>query len=284
MGDHITGISEVLKLIAKNILTGFYNPIVSAWMTGITVVLVASIFRKSQQKRREDLIVAIGYCVYSAVGIQLQSLVIWLRPHTYDRQLLAIDRFLGFNPIDVSYMWTHHTYFMLVLYFGYGLTPLFLVLLWLERQSKVYRDAILISGIAIWFLFLLCPACGPIYYLSGNMQGAWRDCLPSMHMAWALFMPINARNLWLKAVLWIYAVMIAAATVCLGEHYYIDLIAAVPFVWASQFFSKVWNARKHMRDCGSAPVLPKSHTQSNGLKCFLHHRCDLRMPSRSERQ
>jgi hypothetical protein len=233
--NHVTGISEVLHLIAKNILAGFYNPLVSAWMTGITVILIASIFRKDQQKRREDVIVAIGYCVYSALGIQLQSLVIWLRPNTYDRQLLAIDRWLGFHPLDVSYMWTHHTHFMLVLYFAYGLTPLFLILLWLERQSKVYRDAIVISGLAIWFFFLALPAVGPVYYLSGNVQGAWRDCIPSMHMAWALFMPINAHNRWLKAVLWIYAAMIAAATVCLGEHYVVDLIAAVPFVLASQW-------------------------------------------------
>ena len=256
MPDHPTGISFILKAIAKGILPGFWNPIASAWMTAITVLLIASIFRRDPKKRREDVIVAIGYCVYSALGIQLQSLVIWLRPHTYDRQLLAIDNFLGLHPLDVSFMWINHTHFMLVLYFSYGLTPLFLVSVWLEKQSKVYRDAILISGLAIWFLFLLMPACGPIYYKQGIFDGVWRDCIPSMHFSWTLFMAINAENKYFRGVLWIYAAIIAAATVCLGEHYFIDLIAAAPFVWASQKASEYW----HRPSVVSPPVL-LTHTQ-----------------------
>ncbi len=72
------------------------------------------------------------------------------------------------------------------------------------------------------------PAVGPAWV---GVVNAPRNAMPSLHMTWALL------ALWYspRRLLWASAVSVrltALATVGLGEHYLIDLAAAVPFTWA----------------------------------------------------
>ncbi len=64
-----------------------------------------------------------------------------------------------------------------------------------------------------------------------TIQTSVRDCMPSLHLAWALLLWIYSGR-WLRIPMLIFAVLTAAATVGLGEHYAIDLVAALPFTWA----------------------------------------------------
>ncbi len=64
------------------------------------------------------------------------------------------------------------------------------------------------------------------------------NCMPSMHLTWALLIALNARSLRLRIGLWVYVILVAAATLALREHYLVDLIAAVPFTVAVQWMAR----------------------------------------------
>ena len=51
-----------------------------------------------------------------------------------------------------------------------------------------------------------------------------------MHLSWAMLMAWNAKRLHWRLLFTIYALIMAAATLAIGQHYLIDLLAAVPYV------------------------------------------------------
>jgi hypothetical protein len=55
---------------------------------------------------------------------------------------------------------------------------------------------------------------------------------------------LNARAKWLQVVLWSYVAVIATATIGLGEHYLVDLIAALPYTLGVQWLTTVVNERR----------------------------------------
>jgi hypothetical protein len=80
-----------------------------------------------------------------------------------------------------------------------------------------------------------------------------RNCLPSLHFGWALLLLWNCRGRAMETFGSIYLFLTALATVGLGEHYFVDLIASVPFCAAVQaiatwkYFSVVWWLQKWQR-------------------------------------
>lgn len=63
-----------------------------------------------------------------------------------------------------------------------------------------------------------------------------RNAIPSLHMAWAMLLYWNTKGLsrgW-RMFLAIYAGMTAISTLGTGEHYFVDLVAGVPFALAVQ--------------------------------------------------
>jgi hypothetical protein len=68
--------------------------------------------------------------------------------------------------------------------------------------------------------------------------------MPSMHLGWALLLALNARSRWLAAALWAYAALIALATIGLGQHYVVDLIAAIPYTVTMQWMTKLGTYRR----------------------------------------
>ena len=67
-----------------------------------------------------------------------------------------------------------------------------------------------------------------------HLSGAPCNAFPSMHLGTALLILLNARGRWLRLGLAVYAVLTGMAAVGCGEHYFIDMIAAVPFCAAVQ--------------------------------------------------
>lgn len=90
-----------------------------------------------------------------------------------------------------------------------------------RRLLRAYLAMSLIAPL----IYAAIPAVGPAY---GGVPGAPPNCLPSCHMATALigtiYLPERWR--WTGAV---YAILTACATISTGQHYVIDLIAAIPF-------------------------------------------------------
>jgi hypothetical protein len=90
------------------------------------------------------------------------------------------------------------------------------------------------------FLSLLCylifPAVGPIH--TGD-RNAPRNCMPSMHLTWTLLLWVNSKG-WIKWAAGIFAALTAFATLATGEHYFPDLVAAVPWTWLITVIARKW--------------------------------------------
>jgi hypothetical protein len=96
----------------------------------------------------------------------------------------------------------------------------------------------------------LVPALGPAHLFQQNFPwnpipienaahlflepialGGPRNAIPSLHMAWVLLAWWYSRGLspWERAIAMFYLIFVGLATLGTGEHYFIDLVVAVPF-------------------------------------------------------
>jgi hypothetical protein len=100
-----------------------------------------------------------------------------------------------------------------------------------------------------WTLYLVYPAVGPRYAFPGAypasppfpsamridfvrpLSDAPRNCMPSLHAAWALLLVANSRPFGLRVrfLACTFLFLTLLATLGLGEHYLIDLVVAFPF-------------------------------------------------------
>jgi membrane-associated phospholipid phosphatase len=215
---------------AYRLYVSLCNPVTFA----LLVLLFVSLLRKNQLQRRDDFITAIGYAGFCGISVQLHNFLIWFRPNTIDASLLRIDHAIGLDPVRFySWIFEQHHLLFSALQSVYNFLAYAIVILWLLERNHTLRRALLIGGIGVWFFYALFPAAGPVYYANGLTATALRNCLPSMHFAWALLLPLNSRS-WLRAPLWVYAGLMALATVAIGQHYVIDLIVAIPYTFVVQ--------------------------------------------------
>jgi hypothetical protein len=187
------------------------------------------------------------------------------RPLTLDLYLYSFDGSLGTEPsFDLGRVMLRSAPVMRIGLFCYLALPAILMLVYaqlLTRHERVALNAflafVLVGPLGIIF-YNLFPACGPAYLFPHfprdamtlqqlrqlplhpvAVQGA-RNAFPSLHMAWALLALWYSRELsrWMQILLWVFLAATVLATLGLGEHYFIDLVAAVPFasiVWFASF-------------------------------------------------
>jgi hypothetical protein len=126
------------------------------------------------------------------------------------------------------------------------------------------RDRPAISLLAAWLVgaviavlgYHLVPAAGPKYLFGQLFPGflpaandlavspslvtpSYRNAVPSMHFGWALMLWLNACLLGSSLLRAAFAVLLGLnvlATMGLGEHYFVDLVIAVPVIVAVQAF------------------------------------------------
>ena len=117
--------------------------------------------------------------------------------------------------------------------------------------------ASVIGAIAALPFYLAIPAVGPQYSFSGFPRGSAtpmpagpfpRNCFPSMHLCWALLIFLNAKSRAWRIVAALYAVLTAVVTVASGEHYVVDIIAAVPFAFAVQCLAQYSRTESRVAD------------------------------------
>ena len=137
---------------------------------------------------------------------------------------------------------------------SYDLLPLAFAIAYVcERSNTLMRAAITAAMIAWSFGYNLVPAAGPAYafhlfpwtneVLPANIPGP-RNCFPSLHLGWALIIFLNVKSKYLKAGAWIFLGLTVYSTIGLGEHYYVDLIVAVPFVLGVQKLAEMMEKRE----------------------------------------
>jgi hypothetical protein len=223
-------------------------------VAGAILILSVSFIRRTSDKYL-DVCVSVGLLACLVILTVPLGLTVRLHPHTVDWLLYRADRAIGLDPLPLARLvystaWLH--YLLWVCYSG---LPLMISIAWATERPRAMFPAMLASAGMAFLCYNLLPAVGPAHAFDGFPFAAAhlaavdnptspRDCIPSMHLGWSLLILWNVRGRVLKACAWIFVGLTVLATVGLGEHYFVDLIAAVPFCYAVQMVSVSWASRK----------------------------------------
>jgi hypothetical protein len=177
-----------------------------------------------------------------------------LRDHVYDALVFNFDRALfgGHVPSFAVGRWlAEHEWLGAIATFCYWLPqPLDVFVYLAERQRHARRDLMLtlfIAGFVGFTFYSIFPVAGPreafadypygraeIGTIGAIARSVPRNCMPSLHLADALIVAIHAWRFdsrrWQLLVVANVAVTILA-TLGLGYHYIVDLLAAIPFTY-----------------------------------------------------
>jgi hypothetical protein len=220
-------------------------------------------FLLRQEWRRASLIALVPLGMANA-AFGLAGIVKRVTPLTYDGSLYALDaalrmpfsRSLGIAFIDYPPI-------AAVSLIAYALLPGAIAAGLGYEQYNVERQrargvgvnlllAYAVSGTIAAVLYIICPATGPSHVfrdafprlLPDPSTVSWslsafaplspRNAMPSLHFAWAviLWRSVKGARAWIRVSAAAFAFLTALATVGSGEHYVVDLIAAVPFLVA----------------------------------------------------
>jgi hypothetical protein len=198
------------------------------------------------------LFVLLGYAGSAPLAITDR-----LHPKTLDLFLYSFDASMGvqlsFKAGQVVLHSRWLTRIALLFYFALPIPVMLVYAQQLVRRGSAVMSVFLglfIAGPAAVLFYNLLPACGPIYLLGAKfplsplsgqqvkemvvqsvlVSGA-RNAFPSLHLGWALLACWYAEGLshWTKFFLLLFVAGTVLATLGLGEHYFIDLVAAFPF-------------------------------------------------------
>ena len=187
-------------------------------------------------------------------GISIDRLLV-LNSHLavlkLDRYLYALDlRTIGFEPGFALAASGIHRYLLPIESFTYYSLPLATTLVYAGhiRAAKprsanflLIATANMIIGYALYMFY---PAAGPVYAFPGSfgahapvLRGVYAqaisapaNAMPSLHISAALLIWWNSRHLpWARRVAMAYLCLTVLATLGLGEHYFLDLVVAVPY-------------------------------------------------------
>jgi hypothetical protein len=211
-------------------------------LIGFAVIMAASFLRRTQDKY-EDLCIAVSVPIFIILLLPIGAFTGWLRPNTMDVAFRHGDLALGLDGLAFT-RWLLRTGWYRAVGPIYEALPLVLALGWAIERSQTLLRASVIGALMAFPLYLLFPAVGPQYVFANfpvsdgaTVAAAWmhpRNCFPSMHLTWAMLVAMNVRNPRWRWLFVLYAVLMALAAVAGGEHYFVDMIAAVPFAFAVQ--------------------------------------------------
>jgi hypothetical protein len=137
-------------------------------------------------------------------------------------------------------------------YYMMGLA-IMLGLFFTRRRLEMLRCLAIASAGAVCIYWLL-PAAGPAF---AGQPNAFPNGIPSMHMGFALICFLYAEGR-LRRIFGGFIVLTIAATLGLGEHYTVDLVAAIPFVFACE-----WAAQRLGRRQPTTAALPSPSTSAD---------------------
>jgi hypothetical protein len=180
-----------------------------------------------------------------------------LHPKTFDLFLYSFDGSLRvqFSFLMGQFFWTHLwvRFVCLVIYIALPL-PLALVYAAQLREKREAAFAVmlafLVTGPLGVLFYNMLPAIGPAHLFGAAypfhppaiadvmrmnvvpiLRTGVRNAMPSLHTAWVLLVWWNSKGLarWIRAIALLFLILTVMATLGTGEHYFVDLVVAIPF-------------------------------------------------------
>jgi len=159
----------------------------------------------------------------------------------YDQHLYLIDAWLGQPAFVLGRLFATWPALRMPCTVAYQAVPLVLAGTYLVAARRgEFVAAVLVASVAGVACYVLVPAAGPRFTFPGypwhepvivrpaalHLPGVVPNCMPSLHLTWALLAAYYSRQ---RMVMSVFVLLTAGATLGLGEHYVVDLVAALPF-------------------------------------------------------
>jgi PAP2 superfamily protein len=236
---------------------------VAYWLLGADWAFVAAMVLACSLAGQNELLPLAAVGFYAA-AYPVLALVTRETPHTLDAALWGLETRMGYSPSALAMATVLSSGVLVALSsFAYRLGLLAAWVFAAASGKNPWRFAakLVAAGLAALPVYWLLPACGPRFFLYGPSD-APRNAMPSMHMVWALMVRgrVGPRSLGPRVAADVFIILTVLATLGLGEHYVVDLLAAVPF-WMA--FEAVWRWRRIRIHAGlhSASASPDSGEQ-----------------------
>lgn len=247
-------------------------------LASLGVLIVRSLEAPSEQRRqRRRSLAIVGMLSYIGVGLSFYvSCARLLLPTKLDYFLYAFDGSLGFEPafalgrLAGAFPPLFWTLAMAYNSFGFWFAVICAAHVNCRQRYRISVLRLLAANAVIGFmLYFLFPAMGPKYaFLSfpilpgGAIHPApilvtgIPNAMPSLHFGGALLICWLARPWkWLYRATLVLVFLTALATMALGEHYFADLVVAIPYALAIFAFSVKLPGRTVPLAAGSLGVL-----------------------------
>jgi PAP2 superfamily len=236
-----------------------------AAMVGLGSFLVLGLraVRSSGLERKRLFVLlgpALGLVFFIFSAQRALNLADLLYPKTFDLYLYAFDGSLGFEPsFLLGHLFQHSAVIREIGLLAYETLPLVMALVYVghidPRATKpawYILELFFAAGLLGWVLYNFVPGTGPGYAFAGLFPDRGlsypllhrllleripvsanfpRNAIPSLHMGWVLLLWWSCRGFsrWARAAAFLYLLVTIMATLGTGEHYFIDLVVAVPF-------------------------------------------------------
>ena len=203
--------------------------------------------------------------VLCTLSLAAVSFAARITPFTFDYVLYRADRSLGIDTFALGRAWIAHPSLIFTASLVCNALPLYigacLALLSGKPWARRFQIAVVALGVVGFALYQLCPAAGPVYRfpafrhilptlqglpsVATPLQAPAMNAMPSLHLAWALLCLFYVYRLGIGMSIFasLFVLLTAIATVGSGQHYVVDLIAAVPFSFAAWSATSTETAR-----------------------------------------
>jgi hypothetical protein len=260
----VIGVAVVLVGLQLIFLKAPLRALPAAALLGLSSLLLLAVRRigsggniKERQLLYDSLVPPLLFLLLGYFGSGPLALTFRLHPKTLDLFLYSFDQSLGVQlsfkvgQVVLASRWLTRS--MLGVYYLLPLVIMFTYARLLVRDRTLAMMAFLAFAIAgpVGVVFYnLIPGCGPGCFMRGGypfevlstqqlrqlplqplLEGGARNAFPSLHLGWALLALWYSErlSLWTRIAMAIFFVGTVFATLGLGEHYFVDLVAAFPF-------------------------------------------------------
>lgn len=198
--------------------------------------------------------------LFIVVSFFFLSLTRYWHFFTRDPLLYWADLSLGFDPVAWTMQHLNHALISIcnIIYLAIPFAFLCVCAKFYAKYQKLPNTLImkcLLAAVLAWCLFNVIPAAGPAYAFPNDWWRAHaalnpslllaipgdapRNCLPSLHAAWAYLIwefshQFLSRRFSFMIFVWLVLTLIG--TITTGEHYFIDVLLGVDFALAISAF------------------------------------------------